>query len=414
VITRRRPAGGIVLRYTRIVNRRHKGLWVVLCLVVPRAKGQESDSVERLYEQAQQAMTREHYAEAEQAYEKLSRLDPGTAEVHANLGLLYFEERKFDFAVPALRKALKLKPSLVKSENLLAMSLSELGRYSEAVPGLEKGFHRSSDPEIKRMCGLQLERAYTGLKRDSKAVEVAMELNRLYPDDPEILYQTGKIYGNFAFLTMQKLAQVAPTSLWRHQAAAEAYESQGNYSLAVTEYRQVLALEPDRPGVHYRLGRTLLARSYQVTSTQDTAEAAKELALELQREPTNANAAYELGEVRRKGGQFDEAQRLLESALKNYPNFEEAHLGLASVFLSLQKPDLALPHLRKAIELNASNEVAWYRLGQVEKVLGNTAEQQKALAEYRRLHEKATERSELGPVFSPREVTKQELDPNAR
>lgn len=43
------------------------------------------------------------------------------------------------------------------------------------------------------MCGLELERAYTGLKRDSKAVEVAMELNRLYPDDPEILYQTGKV-----------------------------------------------------------------------------------------------------------------------------------------------------------------------------------------------------------------------------
>ena len=56
---------------------------------------------------------------------------------------------------------------------------------------------------------------------------------------------------------MQKLAQVAPSSVWRHQAAAEADESQGSYSLAITEYRQVLALEPDRPGVHYRLGRTL-------------------------------------------------------------------------------------------------------------------------------------------------------------
>ena len=402
------------------MNRWNDSIWTVLTALLLAAPGaataqvQDSDSQQRLYQQAQQAMAEEHYAEAEQLYEKLSKLDPGTAEVHANLGLLYFEERKFDLAVPALRQALKLKPSLTKSENLLAMSLAELGRYGEALPGLEKGFHRSSDAEIKRMCGLQLQRAYTGLKRDSKAVEVAMELNRLYPDDPEILYQTGKIYGNFAFLTMQKLAQVAPGSVWRHLAAAEADESQGSYSLAITEYRQVLALEPDRPGVHYRLGRTLLARSSQVSSTQDTADAAKEFQQELQGDPTNANAAYELGELRRKGGQFDEVQRLFESALKNYPNFEEAHLGLASVLLSLQKPELALPHLRKAVEVNPQSEVGWYRLGQVQKALGNTDGQQKALAEYRRLHDAANQQRGLEPVFSPREVTKQEVDPNAQ
>ena len=45
------------------------------------------------------------------------------AEVHANLGLIYFEERKFDQAVPALQRSLKLKPTLTKSSHLLAMSL---------------------------------------------------------------------------------------------------------------------------------------------------------------------------------------------------------------------------------------------------------------------------------------------------
>jgi len=79
----------------------------------------------------------------------------------------------------------------------------------------------------------------------------------------------------------------------------------------------------------------------------------------------------------------------------------------------MQKPELALPHLHKAIELDAQNEVAWYRLGQVQKALGNAAEQQKALAEYRRLHDKGNQQRGLEPVFSPREVTKQEVDPSA-
>jgi tetratricopeptide (TPR) repeat protein len=388
------------------------GSAALLCLVVRGAfaqSGQDS-AIEKYAAQGQEALSSGHFAEAEEAYEKLKELEPSMAEVHANLGLIYFEERKFDRALPELRRALKLKPSLGHSENLLAMSLSELGQYGDALPGLEKCFRHSANSEIKRMCGLQLQRAYTGLKRDSKAVETAMELNRLYPHDPEILYQTGKVYGNFAFLTMQKLAQVAPNSVWRHEAAAEAYESQGSYNLAISEYRQVLALEPERPGIHYRLGRTLLARSFQVTSAQDVADAAIEFEQELQREPENANASYELGELRRKGGQFEEAQTLFESALKSYPNFEEAHLGLASVFLSLHKPELALPHLQKTIELNQQNEVAWYRLGQAQKALGNRTEQQKALAEYQRLHDLDTQQRGLEPVFSPREVTKQEVD----
>jgi predicted Zn-dependent protease len=84
------------------------------------------------------------------------------------------------------------------------------------------------------------------------------------------------------------------------------------------------------------------------------------------------------------------------------------------VLLSLQKPELALPHLNQAIQLNAQNEVAWYRLAQVQKALGNTTEQQKALAEYRRLHDKANQQIGIEPVFSPREVTKQAVDPNAQ
>src|SRR5207302_573316 len=106
---------------------------------------------------------------------------------------------------------------------------------AEGQAALAAGRYRDADKAFEQV--RELERAYTGLKRDKNAVEVAMELNRLYPDDPEILYQTAKIYGNFAFLTMWKLAQVAPNSVWRHLAAGECEESQGSYDQALQEYR---------------------------------------------------------------------------------------------------------------------------------------------------------------------------------
>ena len=390
-------------------------LFLLLVISTSHLLAQSPDSnLQRSYEEGEKALAESRYGDAQQAYEKLRELAPGTAEVHARLGLIYFQERMFEQAVASLRQALKLNPSLPKVDTLLAMSLSELGRYPEALPGLQKGFRQSTDPAINRMCGLQLVRAYTGLQRDSDAVEVTLRLARLYPNDPEVLYQTGKVYGNLAYLSMHKLAQLAPNSVWKHEAAAEAFESQGATDTALFEYRQVLALDPHRPNIHYRIGRTLLARSRKNNSPQDTAAAVKEFEEALQEDPGNANAAYELALLHRNSGELAEAQKLFEVALKYYPNFEEAHLGLADLLTFEQKPELALPHLHKAIALNAENEVSWYRLAQVERALGNASEQQKALAEFQRLHSHAATQQESGnELFSPGEVTKQKLDPDA-
>jgi tetratricopeptide (TPR) repeat protein len=391
--------------------------WAAIVGVVccPRAAlSQNQSEVERFAQEGQSALAAERYADAEKAFEKLRQLQPEMAEVHANLGLIYFQERKFEEAVPSLRRALKLKPSLAKSESLLAMSLSETGHYGEAVHGLEKCLHHSSETEIQRMCGLELQRAFIGLKRDDQAVAVAMELNRLFPDDPEILYQTGKIYGNFAFLTMEKLAQVAPNSVWKHLAAAEAQESQGSYDQAIPEYNEVLKLDPRRPGIHYRIGRSLVGRYWQRHSPDDLSASEKEFEQELQIDPANANSAYELGELNRKANRFDDAQRYFEQALRHYPDFPEAQLGLAAVLQAKKAPDQAIIHAQRAVAIDPENEVAWYRLAQIQKALGNSAEQEKALAEYRRLHDRSSQQHGLEPVFSPREVTKQEIEPAAQ
>jgi tetratricopeptide (TPR) repeat protein len=164
-------------------------VWLVLVCLSGSAIAQQPESIEHYAEKAKSALAAGDYGDAERAFAKLRELEPNIAEVHANLGLVYFQERKFAEAIPALREALKLRPALARSSNLLVISLSETGQYKEAVPGLEKCFHRSAESEMKRMCGLELQRAYSGLRKDSQAVEIALELNRLFPEDAEILYQ---------------------------------------------------------------------------------------------------------------------------------------------------------------------------------------------------------------------------------
>ena len=291
------------------------------------------------------------------------------------------------------------------------MCLSEVGQYKEALPSLQKGFAQSSDSALRRATGLQLQRAYTGLGKDDKAVEVALQLSRLYGDDPEVLYHTGRLFSNYAYLMTMRLADVAPSSVFMHLAAGEANESMGNYDSALDEYRKVLALEPGRPGIHYRMGRVFLARARPPHAEADAeAQAAREFDAELRIDPTNADAAYELGEIQRKAGDLDKARELFELAVKSDPDFEQGLVGLGRVLVAQGKADLALPPLAKAVSMNPEDEVAYFQLWQAHRALGHREEQEKAQAEFQRLRSRKREQERLD-LLRKDMVTQQELDP---
>ncbi len=377
------------------------------------AQAPEPGTLERYAAEGQKALAEHRWADAARAYEKLRELSPGTAEVHAQLGMIYFQQQDFARAVPTLRRALKLKPGLPNVDILLAMCLSELGQYKEALPGLQKGFGQSEDTALRRATGLQLQRSYTGLGQDDEAVEVALQLTRLYKDDPEVLYHTSRLFSNYAYLLTMRLAEVAPTSVWMHQAAGEANESLGSYDAALDEYRKVLALAPDRPGIHYRLGRVYLARARPPLSEADAeANAARELEEELRVDPSNADAAYELGEIRRKAGDLDRARELFQVAVEHYPDFEQGLVGLGRVLVAQGKADLALPPLEKAVSLNPEDDVAYFQLYQAHRALGHREEQEKAQAEFQRLRTRKREQERLN-LLRQHAVTQQELDAQA-
>ncbi|MEO8078675.1 MAG: tetratricopeptide repeat protein, partial [Acidobacteriota bacterium] len=324
-------------------------LILMLTASAGQARTAQSDpaEIQALFQQGERALAEHRYADAEQAYLRMRQLQPAVAEVHARLGLIYFQQGRFAEALPPLQRALQLKPALPNVGALLAMSLSEIGRHDEALPGLEKAFHQSADPALRRMAGLHLQRSYTDLGRDRDAVVVALDLSRLYPDDPEVLYHTGRLFGNYAYLQTVKLARIAPDSVWLHQAAGEANESQGQLDEAISQYRQVLALAPNRPGIHFRLGRVLLTRSGQAMADPAAeSDAVKEFGMELQIDPTNADAAYEIGEAMRKAGHVDKAIESFRRAVDAYPAFEAALVGLGRALVAAGDAGNALPPLQ--------------------------------------------------------------------
>jgi hypothetical protein len=65
------------------------------------------------------------------------------------------------------------------------------------------------------------------------------------------------------------------------------------------------------------------------------------------------------------------------------------------------------------VVINPEDEVAWYRLSRTQKALGNNALQQKALAEFQRLHEKTLQQAGIKEQTPTSEVTKQVIEPSA-
>ena len=324
-------------------------------------------------EVGQRALAEHRYPEAEQAYEKLRELSPETAEVHAGLGLIYYQQRKFALAIPPLRQAMKLNPNLPRTDILLALCLSELGQYKEAVPGLRKAFKQTADDPLRRLAGLQLHprvhrpgagrqggrggaRADPGLSerpRDPVSLRAAALELRL-PDDDQA--RPG-----------------GPGSAWTHQAAGEANESQGLYEAAVREYREVLTLDEHRPGIHFRIGRpSWPARRPPPRKGRPPlpGRGEKELERELALDPTNATAAYELGEIHRACGRARRGPTSLRVGGRALSRLRTGPVGLGRVLLAAGKVEPAPAQFEGRIA-EPEDDVAYYQLSRAYQALGN-------------------------------------------
>lgn len=334
---------------------------------------------------AEEHFAAQRYGEAAKGYEDLARAVPDAAELHAKLGLSQFFNRRCDRSAPAFQRALELHPDLPAAKVLLATCLSELGRYQEALPGLEEGYANPPDyPGVKRLAGLELVRSYLGLRQPAQAARVTAELQIAHPDDPEILFHANRTYREVAVQAAFEIARVAPESVWAHQAMGEAYESRQFYDLAIMEYGKALEREPDRPGLRFRLGEAMLARASDASQADDALE---QFELELSANPSHAASAVRAGEIHHAKSELDKALGYFQRAVNLRPDFGEARLALGAVLLDTDQVADAVRQLERAVELNPTDASSRYQLARAYRKAGNMPAQKAQLAEYRRLQD---------------------------
>ncbi len=358
------------------------------CLLVLAAAGAclpqnaRGGAVQAHYQKAQKALAEGRYDHAAEEFREILRLEPNRAEVHANLGTVYYAQARYAEASAAFRQALRIKPAMKGVAAFLGMSEARQGQLHEALPLLEKGFENPLNDQWKLESGLLLADGYQRNGDSSKLQAVVGILERDYPTNAEVLYLAYRVHSSLAARAVAGMVKAAPDSGRLHQVTGELLDAEGDFAGAVQQYRRALEIEPKLPGAHRALGVALMNSA---NDEPNRAEAQRHFEMELSSNPRDGLSEYQLGELMWVANRPDEAMKRFLRAVELQPNFPDALIAAGKVLISKAQFQQAILLLDKAVSLDPSNEVAHYRLAQALQKNGANERAAREFAEFRRL-----------------------------
>src|ERR1035437_9268650 len=192
------------------------------------------DILVKLYREAQVAETNGDYPLAIDRYKHIVALAPEMAEAHAKLGDIYFSMGETEKAEVAFKSAVKLNPKLWGPRFSLGVVAFEERKYDVALENLNKAelLEPKSTPT-------QLYLGYTQYAR-SHFVEAAGHFERAIASDHsnvDAIYHLSQSYGQAAKEFFDLLQGRFQDSAYAHLATAQTYEIKKDWKQSQMEYR---------------------------------------------------------------------------------------------------------------------------------------------------------------------------------
>jgi tetratricopeptide (TPR) repeat protein len=313
-------------------------------------------------------------------FKAIVALEPKNADARGNLGVLLFFQGAYADAIPQLRAALKMQPSLWKIQALLGIAERRTGDIRAATGDLEKAFPKLKEQKIRVDTGMELIDIYSKTGEMDKAAATVSILRELDPTNVEILYTAYRLYSDLSDEARLSLIVVGPNSARTHQMMAHELARQGNTTEAIANYREALKLEPNLPGLHFELAEMLNSSSAPDAPQQAELEYKAALAVN----PFDEKAECRLGDLAAAKGDTAGAYEHYQRALKLQPNDPETNIGLAKALMAMNQPEKALPLLENAVKLDPTSAVAHFRLSTIYRQMGRTEDAKRELAEYQK------------------------------
>ena len=327
------------------------------------ALGQPAASPPDAYARAvalQQAGDREGAAAA---YRELLKAHPSHVAARSNLGVVLAQLGRYEEAIEAYRAALAIDPKQQKVRLNLGIALYKAARYGDAVT--ELAAVRTAEPDNLQARYLEAD-CHLRMGEPKAVIELLAPIEPAHQDDLALAYMLG-----LAYFQEKDVARGGPLvdRILKRGESAEAHLMMGMAKRAakdlaggVEELGKAVALNPELPGVHALYGRALLE-----TANRDRAQA--EFEAELARNPLDFDAHLYLGVMLKEDADFDAAMVHFERALGVRPGDPGVRYQIVTVYVSRGETDRALPMLESIVkeapeflEAHVTLATVYYRL----------------------------------------------------
>ncbi len=318
----------------------------------------------------QDAMQKQQAGDLEGAvteYRQFLKLHPEVAAIHSNLGAALAGLGRYEEALPEYKTALRLSPKLEGARLNLALVYYKMGKIDEAATQLEKVHDEDS---TNHQAVLLLADCYSRMGREDDVIRLLEPAEQKYPDDMAIAYLLGT-----ALIRQNRVdeGQLLVDRILRNGDSAEAHLMLGSakmnvqdYAGARDEFAKAVTLNPSLPEVHVLYAKALMftgdsdlsAKQYQAELAVDPYNfeanlqlgaaarieqnydvAAKYFARAEETRPGDPGVRYQQALIAIDENHLDQAREILESLIKQSPQFTEAHVSLSLVYYRLKRPE---------------------------------------------------------------------------
>ena len=412
-------------------NRALVSLTVALILFSNTAPAQD-EKLYDLYTKAQAAQQAGDFQTAAGHYEELVRLRPELAEVHANLGSIYYQIHDDAKAAAALEKAIQLNPKLTAPHFFLGVVASRQQNYEKAIRHLETSVKLDSSNLI---VPFYLGEAYFATRRYADAASSFQKARSLEEFRADAYYYLSKAYGELSKQALDQLDGEDPSSFHMQLARGHFHEGRKSWKEAEKAYDAALKKNPEAVGLEARLQwvsrnaasdsragpppplpekeATMLGLLYEPPSEEEIdpmfrayenrlhqgasvlgdEEKLYRLAEDYQiasylaarwiskNDPGSYRAHQLRAQLHESRGETDEAVREYRAALRLKPNLQNLHFAIGSLLWSLSRFDEALPELEAELGINHIHPEAHYEIADILQVRGRNAQAKEHLLE---------------------------------
>lgn len=311
--------------------------------VLPALGQTRSDDVEQAFARATRLHESGDIEGAIRGYQSILARRPERVDVRSNLGAAYSRLGRYEEAIAQYKEALKVDGRNQTIRFNLALAYYKGALFNEAADELTR-FLTAAAPDVPQRINAELLLADCQVRMGNykKVIESLSPLAEADPNNRTIAFLLGSaLIGDGQFSRGQLLID----KVFHDDDSAQAHLLLGSILLladdghgAIREFERAIQLDPKLPTLHAWYGRALMRMG-------DTPKAKAVFQVELSANQNDFDANLFMGVLLRQDRDFDEAFRYLSRAIRLRPRDQYGCYHLAAVYVSMGKPNDALPLL---------------------------------------------------------------------